>query len=1163
MASLPHSTSRNNNYTSTDSDDSDSNSAMLASCSLQEIREEDLAAILPDQQDCDAFGGFDGRTDKNSVQTGDASGSDMELPQQAVNALIQRTTESSSESESHPPPNPSTLCANSLLQQFVAQTQLLNNAPCTGAPQDGTVTCPSLQQPEGNAALQSKDKEAVKRKRGRPKKSKVDDKGSVKQTVKGEFCANPNVSPDSGIQNSPDHVSSPESSPLPNSKLKYNNDVEVKQNGVTNNKSQHSNKNNGDAKSVTANKPSSPASKIKEQNKLPVTSNRFDRLLYANADRVLYPPRRKAGRPPINRKGPGRPPKHKTFTNPYAETKNCKPSETDKSALKPSNKVSNEKSAAKTNKVKKASGNTRDKDIVQLTSNTNSLSLGKAETKVNGAKDVTHKKTKSKLLFEICERVSKRLELNNKYSQKSQENTKQAAYAAHHKPPTLKTRKNRFVLENKNKLSNVKEQYTTLKNAKLMHSKHKHKKHKKCKFKILKPLSAPTADPKINLEVEKLIADFIRLCCISSSKPAKENIPEIVKAFKKVSKKRKTSDYNDRKKKKQTISSTLNNETSSNEQRLPLKKRHYHLSASNETKPESTVSGPVPEVKVETKAKTGVAKANTAKTEIGKPSTPSAPKYIPVIKSPNTTVKTTINNNEYEVSSAKTAAVGSHIDEAIEACITRYSSKEEAKSIAKHPKVEMSPPKQEKVGTTMAATTPKKRHRLEIASSAEKETSNIKIEQTTPDFSQEKEKIEAVKAKGKTNLESVVTELKMKKHLTNKTTEGSQKKVDKKSDVAQIITRKKNRLEDLTSTLASKINSPVTEVSETQKRKKDSVKVEEVGRDSVIKYPACKKAKPAEMEKLDFIDAKPTGIFMPTVDLEILIPSSKVTAPPTEEKDVKPLVKEIEEKSPPTDKPLEDIKPPVRLLKGAQTAEVTKRKVRKRRPINRTGFPSAKKKKKRTVETSETKAEEQPASECDRVPKDGEEYIKFLERTENYYTSDNLPLGSDMDSKWEALSECDSLPQEERTEIEADDIRIDLKHDRMNLRARDSSPTTSIDTVSSKSKIKDNQCSIEDLDDLPLEVRLKLKEKTETTKKSTGKRNLRDMDSLSSHPMHKRRFRDISPASSVEHFGVAKRLREERASASSDEAKRNRKVPRWRKKYLVAGLFSDYYKEGE
>lgn len=68
MASLP--ISRGSTYSSSDTDDSDAGSAMLASCSLQEIRQEDLAAILPDQQECDAFGGFETRPDKISPQTG-------------------------------------------------------------------------------------------------------------------------------------------------------------------------------------------------------------------------------------------------------------------------------------------------------------------------------------------------------------------------------------------------------------------------------------------------------------------------------------------------------------------------------------------------------------------------------------------------------------------------------------------------------------------------------------------------------------------------------------------------------------------------------------------------------------------------------------------------------------------------------------------------------------------------------------------------------------------------------------------------------------------------------------------------------------------------------------------------------------------------------------
>lgn len=43
---------------------------MLSQCSLQEIKQEDLAAILPDQQECDTFGGFEPRPNKNSPQPG-------------------------------------------------------------------------------------------------------------------------------------------------------------------------------------------------------------------------------------------------------------------------------------------------------------------------------------------------------------------------------------------------------------------------------------------------------------------------------------------------------------------------------------------------------------------------------------------------------------------------------------------------------------------------------------------------------------------------------------------------------------------------------------------------------------------------------------------------------------------------------------------------------------------------------------------------------------------------------------------------------------------------------------------------------------------------------------------------------------------------------------
>lgn len=1173
MASLP--LSRGCTYTSTDTDDSDTDIALsVASCNLQEIRQEDLAAILPDQQDCDAFGEFECRAEKNSTQTGDASGSDMELPQQAVNALIQRTTESSSESESHAPPNPSTLYANSLLQQFVAQTQLLNT-PCAALP-NGEVGV-SSQNSENNASQKVMNggisKDNAKRKRGRPKKNPLHgnnkkETGAIpKATTSGEYCANPNVSPDSGIQNSPDHVSSPESCPSPSSKSRQ---AEVKRSG--NEKTSKTSRE--PQKHPFNNKPASNnlTNRLKEQNKLPVTSNRFDRLLYANADRVLYPPRRKVGRPPINRKGPGRPPKHKTPTEP---SRSVKESDTEKAALASvsNGRIVAERNNGKLNKPKKYSSS-RDKEMNQLASTTSSLSL---DTKVNGVKDTTTRKTKSKLLYEICERVSRRLEINGKpVQQKVSDSNVKPDRNEGIKSAKTSARKNKSVVDNKLKLNNVKVQYTTLKNAKLMHSKHKHKKHKKCKFKILKPLSATVTDTKINIEIEKLIADFMKYCSISSSRPSKENIPEILRALKKASKKRKTSEYNERKKKKQTVSSALNKEANSNEQRLPLKKRHYHLSASSENKPESPELANSPadalnDAKSENKAKSVVNKTAPAanakvpvkslspspKTETVKASPTNATKYIPVIKTLNTThpKMTSTNNNEYEAVNTKSESVDCHIDEAIEACITRFSG--EQNKVAKTTELTTKDEKVNTSSTSMTTTTPKKRHRLEqCASNTE---NGIKQEVPSPIPATERE-VEA--QKNKTSLESVVHELKLKRNLTNKVLESSQKKAEKKQDaVAQIMTRKKNRLEDLTSSLVSKIASPIGDGTENQKRKK-----EEVNRDSVIKYPACKKVKPSE-DKLDFIDAKPTGIFMPSTDLENLIPVNTIELKKETPEETK-ITRKFED---PLDMTERVIKPQMKIIKNP---EALRKRIRKRRAINRTGFPTVKRKKKKSSlsEVYITESEDK-ASECDRVPKAGEEYSKFLQRTEKCYpTTDNiqkshsevsLPTNSDLEnSKWEGLSECDSLPQEERIEIEQDDIlRLDLKHaEKMCLRSRDLSPTTSVDTLSDRSRIK----SQEDLDELPLEVRVQRIEMKVKNERARQKREmlLKKRKHREDVLLKKRKLRDVSPASSMEQF-LEKRLKEERASPSSDEMKRFRKIPRWRKRYLVAGLFSDYYKEDE
>ncbi|RZC36921.1 histone-lysine N-methyltransferase ash1 [Asbolus verrucosus] len=711
-ASLP--LSRGSTYSSSDSDDSDADRAILASCSLQEIRQEDLAAILPDQQECDAFGDFEcNRVDKNSPQTGDMSGSDMELPQQAVNALIQRTTESSSESESHAPPNPSTLYANN-----------------------------------------------------------------------------------SGIQNSPDHVSSPEPTLSPNSKIKHNKEETKKTLNVDNKHVKTDTKCDKVTKTII-NKP-------KEISKLSVTSNRFDRLLYGNTDRVLYPPRRKVGRPPIIKKGPGRPPKHKPPINTNVEVK------------------------------------APDK---------NNLETKNAKAKVE----------------------------------------------------------NRPVLAAKNKLDNTKVKYTTLKNLKVMHSRHKHKKHKKYKIKILKPVTGSDAN-KVVIEIDKLIADFMKFCVIGSTKPPKENVPEVLKTAKKVSKKRKTTEHTERKKKKVSgVNATVNKVTSLNEQRLPLKKRHYLFSD----------------------GKSNIKQVKTEET---------APKEE----------KTNSNNN------------------------------------------------------SITATTPKKRHRLEIINK-EKENPPLKTNSVPSTVS------EHPKIKPKLSLETLITELKMKRGLSSRnvvTNSSSESKKDVQEEILEAV-----------------------------------VKVDDV----ILSQEGTKSA-----------------------------------------------------------------------------VEIAKKKIRKRRAINRTGFPTVKKKKKKIIPLMEICPEndvdeEKPLITCDRVPKDGEEYNKFIQRTEKMDSTKS----EDSMSKWEVMSECDSLPQDERVEIEKGESG--------------------------------------DMDEISLEASIeRLRSRLDKKKRKRGCEKI--MDNLNGYP--KRRLRDVSPASSIEHF-TERRLREERASASGDEMKKNKKAPRWRKRYLVAGLFSDYFKEDD
>ena len=1103
----------------------------------------------------------------------------MELPQQAVNALIQRTTESSSDCESHEPANPNTFYANSLLQQFVAQTQMINATPNTQTLQgDNTsvLLIPIMQETQQTIA---NDADMVKRKRGRPKKYHRSEtsKMVIKNISNTEYTGDPNVSPDSGIQNSPDHrVSSPEISPVRTSaKMKHQ----------PGNKSTEGTKIAGtskfceDKRSYGKNSTSVEVvtSKLKEQNKLPITSNRFDRVLYGNTDRVLYPPRRRVGRPPVQKKGPGRPPKYKSTQIVSSQnlpavklTNNVKVNDAIGKVTQMSKSAAKtEKIETKPNKSKKVSrNNIRD---VQINSHTHTLSLTKCES----FKDTSSRKPKISFINEICERVSKRLE-QSKLLQKSCKLVEKPD-KNNCKGRTLRNR--RFSVLTKSKLDKIKCKYATLKHAKLMHSRHKHKKHKKCKFKVLKPLTAAYPDPKINLEIENLVQDFMKLCSISP-KSVKEPVQELTKILKKTSKKRKVSEHNERKKKKQNTTNSVNKETNSNEQRLPLKKRHYHLNANNENKQECQVTPIISEVELksdkkpkENKLPLIISTRNACDKKVIEPL--KSPIHTPnkISSSPHIPKVAHINNNEYDF---REGAVNTHIDEAIEACITRYASSKDAGKIEiKEEKLETSPVAEEKSVSVGAITTPKKRHLLEIANNSNIETDNVRT-----NLSNFLKSDEVVKARPTRTIENVVSEIKMKRNLSPKFSDVAQKKLE---NIAQ-ITKKKNRLEDLTLNLVSKMNPQSIDSDQNQKRKVGKVDDCVTTRASVIKYPICKKTKSVDSDKLDFVvDIKPTGIFTPTVDLELLIPNSMIgnTLPQVKHDDlltenVKPLevLKDVTENRTVKENIIE-------LKKVCPNMDVSlKRRTRKRRAINRTGFPTVKKKKKKLVVSENQNVNEAfkgGTRFCDRVPKDGEEYATFVQRTAECAVSlvaleklqlpqDVIPVNTDLDGvcKWEMLSECDSLPQEDRVEFDNQDVEV--KDEKLRRELSPSSVETRIsDRIRRQREIKaESRDGLTD-DDLTNDSR---SEKHMITRKDSCRYVERRSSRFMKRNLYKecgnlfaRHLRDVSPASSVETF-TEKRLKEERGTASGDD-KKNKKTPRWRKKYLIAGLFSDYYKEDE
>ncbi|XP_066246011.1 histone-lysine N-methyltransferase ash1 isoform X2 [Euwallacea similis] len=990
MASLP--LSRSSTYSTSDSESSDD--LLPASCSLQEIRQEDLAAILPDQSECNDFNDFD-QNHKDSPETGDLSGSDMELPQQAINSLIQRTTESSSDGEGHQLPNPQTLFANSLLQQFVPNNPLLSplGDTVTSSINDSLSPPKSLNGSSGsgsscqNSVVQSgikngdslnevlkPDISSMKRGRGRPKRVSRDRKlksderlrgleGPVDKTMQ-DFCGAPNVSPDSGIQNSPEHSTSPEPPLSPNLRLRHSKE-DVKRDSATR------------------------ATKMERTCWNPLRERHSERILSQdkhNKTVSLIERTSRRNRP----------------QQLCSSSRNSSQDNSDSSKTLSSRKLAQikEYSSSRNSSRDKLSSRNSSVDKVKETVSKHPVTSNQFDRLLYGKGD--------RVLYPPRRKAGRPVNVR-----KPGRPPKSKAEAVDVKRPTTFKSKGRSRLQSVSTLKplTVKSGKCILKVPKILHSKHKHK-HKKRKFKILKPVV--TIDPKINQEIEKLIIDFVKYCVIGAKQP-KDSVPEqILKTLKKVTKKRRMTDYMEKKKKKQSVSAAINKTPNSNDQCLPLKKRHYHLvSNSNEahkldtTRDEKTMHDSTLDKIEDGKGKSE--KKEKAKEKENKVLAKSMP-----------LTKGQMNNNEYEVKSEKPdKAANVNTKEATELSIIKI--------------VDKKPPKNEGLSSEAKAlpTTPKKRHRLENLNPDSEEISidtptlEIKTEVTSSVLDENTEKV-----KSSITVQSFINELKVKRNLL------SQKSVE------ESCTRDGTKIKDNSST--------VLEVQKT-------------------------------------------------------VPVSP---------------------------------------------ESTKKKVRKRRAYNRTGFPTVKKKKKKTSITENIEAvleepktiEEPPV--CDRVPKEGEEINEFLERSSANNSMQDLSIVKSREqSISEDLSECESLPEDERIDYEGDDC---------------SSRSESVLDGPSGSRTPSDAVENETLSLLESSIE-RLRSRLDQKKRKRSRDLINLPETSNTYP--KRRRREDSPASSIE--PLENRLRDNTSVSGDELSKRNKKIPRWRKKYLVAGLFSKYYKEDE
>ncbi|CAD1480045.1 unnamed protein product, partial [Heterotrigona itama] len=821
---------------------------------LQEINQEDLAAILPDQEHEDApFDGFE----------------DSESGRLVSKAIERMSLGADSDTSENGDQNPVPVYSSTLLQQFVEKTALLSEP--------------------------------------RKRRSKLG-----KKLNDSEYPCVSNVSPDSGIQsvdNSPLHLAiSPVSPPAPTQ---------------------------------------SPVQPV-------ITKPAV------NVDRVLYPPKRKPGRPAktvsTQPRGPGRPrlkpeivekiekieKTEKTAKNERTEkkeppapqptkiTKEEPPkrgkaksapqktvaSRVDKDEENNSAKKLKEKPACQkkrscnvakqctqTSKVTGKRNNTSSPARIKCLSRTVTNKYGKEGVQCNGGTCKKMGKNKSgpgnkttslrRQKQSTCERVSndrKVINSNKKSLKENRSNTvplakRQASLKKNVAPVTR-----RVLKENKSskkagagfetngvgvqtlislpvgevlkaeKVENVTNKCDKATQPIHNHC-HKHHHHKHRRRLLLPPKNPIRIHPCLIQELEKLIDEFSRLCSLgrNNSSSGYSELPQIFRV-KKLTKKRKGGDVtaNDdqklkrRLKKEKILSGTdsknsmnANANSNPNEQRLPLKKRHYHVS------------------------------------------------------SPHSSQSSNASGTDVAVNEANSTE--SHIEEAIEATITRYGGSS-AFSFQED----------------SVPVTPKKRHRDTEAGSPDKSSA------ASSDLLEEKplSQIEVQPRRKKKivkDLRVTVTKLPVESH-------GALEKAEKDKDKAEKADSKADKSEKSSSDSRS-----------VKSRAEKSSRGEKVATEKLIKNDKN------QADKIEKRDMSPDHVRL---EKNIKIDAAEFNA--VESFDENDTANETK----PSQNSLNPNVP--NPLNSAAVLVLTKKKMRRRKAINRTGFPTLKKKKKRSLNANET-----------------------------------------------------------------------------------------------------------------------------------------------------------------------------------------------------------------